>query len=405
VIRKWSVAFAFIFLTLAPPAPGRAAGNFSLHSGVGLGASYIRVADLELADPVLEDVQAHETLSTNVSYDNAYLHVGVNYRVSAVELRHNPELNYIEQAVAINLDADRWLRRFTGTGSLTITGQMAINPSLPPIDPRVTDAPNAPTTTPPGGTPDQGTTSGDLLTAGNLVNIREDRSGYAFIYGLSYEDDLGPFSSYTVGWLVRDNRYNSDVIGDSATLGVNGDYVTRLRIGDAGVGVSHGRFVRGGGQDRQTYDVHASLARGTFRGGWRVAPGVAYRTDTHAYGAALDLSGFRRRRVLSYQGYYRTNYQLLDIGGVTLTRTQHVGVTVRPTRPTQYPRSVGAESVFSSVSRQYILSADQSVLISPSLRASIGYERGLLRWMDTSTDQWRHRHSDTVLVALNWQFL
>jgi hypothetical protein len=407
VIRKWALTAACLLSTLGLPAFGHAAGHFGLTAGAGLGAAYIRVADLELADPVLEDVQARETLSTNLTFDNAYLHLGVNYRVTAVQLRENPELNYIDQGVGILLDADRWLRRMTGTGHLTITGELAINPSLPPLDAGRPSVPNSPETPPPGDgtTPAPPPTPEDLLTAGNLVNIREDRSGYALIYGLAYDDELSPFSSYRVGWLVRDNRYNSAVIGDSATLAVNGDYLSRLRVGEAGVGVSHSRYVRGGISDRQTYDVHASLAQGTYRSGWRIAPGVSYRTDTHVYGASLNLGAYTRRRVLSYQGYYRTSYDLLDVAGVTLARTQHVGFTVQPTRPTRYPRHAGADVVLSSRSRAYNMSAEQSVLVTDKVRASIGYERGLLRWTDATTDQLHHRHADTVLLSLNWQFL
>jgi len=407
VSRKWAAAIACLALT-ALPTPGGAAGRFDLHLGGAVGASYVRVVDPELADSHLEDVQGQESVATTLVYDNAYMHVGVHYRITAVQLAQNAELNYLDHRVGIRLDADRWMQRLTDGGRLSITANLSINPSLPPLDPNAPTLPNAPDSTPPAdgtATDTAPEPRSDLLTAGNIVNIRQDRSGYAFTYGLTYEDDTSPFSSYRVGWRVTDHRYNSDVVGDSATLRVGADYLTRVRIGHVSVGASHGRFVRGGNQDQQTYGLHASLARTGYRLGWRVSPGLSYRTDRDVYGASLDLSAFLRRRILSYQGSYNTDYEVLNIGDIPLARTQRVGLTVQPTRRTRFPRRAAAAAVISRNTRAYTLSAGQAAVLAPNVNASIGYERGLLRWTDSGSGILRHRHSDTVLLALNWQFL
>jgi len=405
VTRKWTAAVVCISLSLALPAAGRAAGSLALDADVGLGGAYLRVVDVEAADPRLEDVQGRESLGTKVAYDNPYLHLEVTYRVTAVQLRSHPELDYIDQAVHLRLDADRWLRRLTGSGRLTVISNLVVNPSLPPIDTPASQIPNSPSTTPAAGTSGTADRLGsDLLTAGNLVNIREDRSGYAFTYGLIYEDELSPFSGYRVGWNVKDNRYNSDVVPDSATLGMTGEYYSQVRSGRAGVGVSHGRVVRGPNKNLKTYGLDASLSQSRYRSGWRLAPGVTYRTDRKTYGASAAAEGFLRRRVLSYSANYSTKYSVVTLGEVAISRVHFAGFGVRPTQVTKYPRRANVSAAISNRTRQYSFLAQQAAQLTPTVFASIGYERAKLRWREEDTGNVRHRYGDTVLLALNWQF-
>jgi hypothetical protein len=405
VTRKWTAAVVCISLSLALPAAGRAAGSLALDLDAGLGGAYLRVVDVEAADPRLEDVQGRESLATTLAFDNPFLHLEVNYRVTAVQLRSHPELDYIDQHVNLRLDADRWLRRLTGNGRLTIISNLIVNPSLPPIDTGATPIPNSPAATPVEGTSGAADRlRSDLLTAGNLVNIREDRSGYAYNYGLIYEDELGPFSGYRVGWNVTDNRYNSDVVPDSATLRASGEYFSQVRSGRASVGVSHSRVVRGPNKELKTYGIQGALAQGRYRSGWRLAPGVTYRSDRKAYGASLDSGAFLRRPLLSYSASYGTEYAVVTVGDVAISRVHRAGFGIRPTQVTKYPRRANVSAAISTRTRQYSFLAEQAAQLTPTVLASIGYERAKLRWREEGTDTVRHRYGDTVLLAVNWQF-
>jgi hypothetical protein len=393
------LACGALVLGLATPA---GAAHVNLHSSIGVASAYLRVADRETPNDPLEDVQTREHLASTLTLDNAYVHSEIRYRISAVQLQRNEDLNYLDHHAGIRVDANRWLRRFTQSGRLTITADLHINPSLPPLGPDETSVPSteAPADTGPGGPVPE-----DLVGIGDLTTIREDRSGYAMKYGIAYEDELSPFSGYRVGALVRDTRNNSSVVQDSASLILNAEEYARLRAGLAGVGVSHARLIRGGATNNKTYEMYGFLSRTGYRTGWRIAPGIAYRTQAKTYSGTLATQGYLRQRILTYFAHYRTGYQFLHIGTTPLARTHRLGVSIGGTRPTHYPRYLVAEALVGGRTKEATLNLTQAARFTPRIRGRVGYERGLLRWVDLATGATRKRHSDAVRVSLDWQFL
>jgi hypothetical protein len=397
----WLRGLACGALVLGIATPCRAAAQFTLHSSIGLAGAYVRVVDRDTPDDPLEDVQTREQVSSTLAFDNAYVHSDIRYKIAAVQLVRNEELNYLDHNIGLRVDANRWLRHFTESARLTITADLSVNPSLPPLGPDATSGPttDAPTDAQPGGPVPEG-----LEGVGNLTNIRDDRSGYAMKYGLTWEDDLSPFSGYRLGAVVRDTRYDSSVARDTTSLVLKGEQFTRLRAGQAGVGFSHGRLIRGAATNNKTYRVFGYVSKVGYRTGWRVAPGIAYRTQAQSYAMTLATQGFLRQRVLTYFAHYQTGFEFLHIGNTPLARTQRMGITIGETRSSNYPRYVAAELLLAGATREATLNVTQAARITPRVRGSVGYERGLLRF-DDATGITHKRHSDVVRVSLDWQFL
>lgn len=402
----WRAGILIIAWTVTLASPAWAA-RVALHSTLQVGGGYARVVDRDFPDDPVEDVQTREGLRNTLIYDNAYVHVGVGYGIWAVQLRPHSELDYLDHRMAIRIDPERWLRRMAQSGHLTITADLTISPSLPDLQPVTPTSPSPDPGALPAdadGEPPVAPPPPDLPGADNLLTIRQDRSGYVAHYGLGWEDDLTPYSSYRTAAAVTDQRYRNSAVADVATLDLTAEYLTHLPVGQAGVGISHGRFVRGG-TNQKTYGLFASLARSSFRSGWRIAPGVAYRTDRKGYGATLDLGGFLRNRVLTYSGSYKVGYVFLQVGEVKLAPVQSVGFSVHPTRQGRFPRQAAAGARFSSSTTQYTVGVNQGAVITSRLNANIGYQRALARWRISGDPMVHQQHADSVLVAFNWQFL
>lgn len=384
------------------------AARVDLHSSLNLGAGYVRVVDRDVPGDPLEAVAIREGVRNTVTFDNAYIHVGLGYEVSAVQLRRNSDLNYLDHRLAIDVNPERWLRRVTPTGHLTIIADLTINPSLPPIQ---SATPTSPTTDP-GTLPADGGAAGpsepplpQLPGVDNLLTVREDRSGYVAHYGLGWEEALTSFSSYRAAAAVTDHRYRNSAVPDVATLQVTAEYLTHLEAGQAGFGVSHQRFVRGGFFNQKSYGLFVSLSRSGRLFGWRVAPGVAYRTDPKRYGATLEMSGFIRRRILTYTGNYGVGYAFLDVGSASLAPVQSVGLSIHPTQEVRFSSRLGAGARFSSNTTEYALALTQRADFTPTLNATVRYERALRRWETAANPSLHQQYADTVWVALIWLFL
>lgn len=402
---RFGVVLVASVVGLASPAW---AARVALHSTLTLGGGYVRVVDRDFPDDPVEGVEAREGLQNVVYFDNAYLHVGLSYSVWAVQIEQNHELDYLDHRLAIHIGADRWLRRLAQSGHLTIIADLTVNPSLPPLESANPVTPSADPGTLPadtGGDVPVEPPPPDLPGADNLLTLRQDRSGYSAHYGLAYENDLTPYSSYRTSAVVTDSRFKSSAVADAATLRVSAEYLTQLRVGQAGVGISHGRFVRGGFSDEKTYGVFASLARSSFRSGWRIAPGVAHRTDRRTYAGTLDLSGFIRNRILTYSGGYKIGYVFLQVGDARLAAAHDFELNIHPTRQGRYPRGLTAGARFSSDTTQYTVGVHQGAELALGVHATIGYQRALARWRTADDPSVHQQHADSVTVALSWQFL
>jgi hypothetical protein len=334
------------------------------------------------------------------------MHFDIRYQIVAGQLSHESDLNYVEHNVVLNLDLDRWLERHTNAANIDITLAVDTSPSLPSLQADQTASSDSPF----GGVT-EGTGSQDMLSANqggqDLLNLREDRSGYGLRYGLTYRDRVGPMGTYKFGWLVRDNRYEGGVIRDQAALDVNAGYSHSLLRGEAGFTVDHKRFVRGGNKKERTFGFSGNYSQMRFASSWGVSLGTSYRTDSKALSGRGGVHASRRGSRVKATGRYSTDLVVTEVGVTSLKRRHHLNLNLSPARNSTGSVFFVANGSWASDVKRSEVSINR-VLISgdkSDFYAEIGYKWANLWWDDPATSKSLKSRSNVIGFNFIWRFL
>ena len=368
--------------------------------------SYLKLKTNDPAADPTEDVQTTEGVATQLDLDNAYVHFDVRYQLVAGQLLHNPKLNYLEHTVVLNVDLDRWLEQHTDSGNIDITLALDSSPSLPSLQ---NDAQASAAS--PFGLDQQGTVSQELLQpqqgSQDLLNLRRNRSGYGYRYGLKYQDRAGALGKYHVGFLVRDSRYNGGVVPNQSALSVNGGYTHELLRGEAGITLGHKRFLRGADTNQQTYTVAGNYAYRAARYDWGGSLGTTYRTDNKNIEGRAGLYGSRQTNRIKVTGKYDTDIVVIQVGRNELRRRHHVVFKLEPARYEQGSVwFVASGSAATDISRAE-LGINQVVFMGDTspFYAEVGYQWSGLWWDDPTTNAALQSTSNVIGFNFIWRFL
>ena len=130
-MRRWLLVLG-ILAGLGSATVAEAASHFDWEGNVSLGGAYVSLQTTDPGSISLEDLRGQETLGNTLTFDNAFLHLSTYYAVTAVQLKKNTQLNYLDHSATVDMDVSRWLQRHTD-GRLTITASVRVSPSLPPL--------------------------------------------------------------------------------------------------------------------------------------------------------------------------------------------------------------------------------------------------------------------------------
>lgn len=386
-------------LALGWPAPARAAWRLDWVPTVGTGGTYFDVRTTDPGSTPIEDVENRQQLDNSVAVDNAYLHLGVQYDVTRVALQTNQELNYLDHQVGMNLNVDRWLRRYTQDGRLTLTATARVSPSLPPLDPQ--RLPTGASGRDPQAVNDLSPT--EYFVHHDVLNIRDDPSGYTVYYGASYSDNLDPFHRYEAGWNVEDNRYDSALVKDSRILHLQSTYAVRLRQGEVGARVSHERQL-GGGRFKDLYGVSVFRSEEARRLTWRIEPGVTYRPSTGQARAAVGVSSIYTMRRATLETSYASTWGVSVIGVEAVQRIHEVFLSLHTNHNYRTPRWLSLDARWEEFSRRLEGSIGQRFQIVRSVAVVFQYSNSAVWWDNGTAPDMVSWRAQTIGGDLRWEF-
>jgi hypothetical protein len=385
---------------LAWPAAARANWMVDWVPTVGTGGTYFDVKTTDPGSTPIEDVENRQQLDNSLTLDNAYVHLGLQYEVMRVALQQNQDLNYLDHQVGMNLNVDRWLRRYTEDGRLTLTATARISPSLPPLDPQ--RLPTGASGRDPQVADPQ--TPTEYFVHHDVLNIRNDPTGYTLLYGANYGDQLDPFTRYNVGWDIEDNRYDSPLVKDSRILHLQGTYALRLREGEAGIRFTQQRAIGAPGLT-EVYGVSVFRSDEARRMAWRFEPGVTYQPTSQHARASLDASWSYMMRRATLVSAISSTRSISVIRSESLERTNVVSLNLSSNHDYRTPRWIGVSGRLGEFSRRLEVSAGQRFQVARSLAVVFQYAYSGIWWDDGSTPShlfsWR---SQTIGGDLRWEF-
>lgn len=399
---RWVVLFG-VMASLGAPVAAGAASRFGWSGGLGASASYLEVRASDQATASIEDVQSQESVSNSVTFDNAYLHIGTTYDVTAVQLQQNAELDYYSHNLSVDADVNRLLRHYMENSHLTITATARASPSLPPLQSvPVADAPT-PTTPPPD--PEAGTpVATPDLAREDLLTLPDQRTGYTMVYGAAYSEELDPFRHYSLSGLVTDNRYRSSLVGNTVDLAVDGTYGVYQANGEIGVRASHGRLLKGG-FGGQVYGLSVFRAGGTRRLTWRVEPGITYARDLNQYSGSFRSEMTATAPDVQLSAGYGTELALNVVERQAVVRSHTAYLGLSNTRSYRFPRLAAVSGSVAGKVRRAELTLNQEIRFRATLSSVISYARSGLWWEETGTGSHQKRTSDVITFNIQWSFL
>lgn len=388
-----------LLLTLWGAAPADAAWDVTWVRAVVTGGGAF---DVETTDPnsaPIQDVESRQRLNNNLTFDNAYLHMGLLYEIMRVDLQDNRELSYLDHQVGINFNVDRWLRRYTEDGRLTVKATAQISPSLPPIDPDRLPTGDS-------GRDQAALTDlsqSEFLVHHDILNIEDDPTGYTIVYGLAYSDELGPYRRYDVGWDVEDNRYDSTLVQDSRVLRLHGRYTLSQLRGESGFGVSHNRQL-GEARFNDVYGLSVFRAAESRRWTWHVEPGITYQPDGPRYRGSFNLALDYTMPRATIESAYSVGTNVSIFGQSGLERIHRLFLGVRTNRNYRSPRWMSADLRVEESLRQLEFAAGQRFQFFRSLAVVFQYSHSGIWWDDGVSPERLRWESDRVGVDLQWEF-
>jgi hypothetical protein len=391
---------ALLGCALLWPMPARANWMVDWEPTVGTGGTYFDVKTTDPAATPIEDVENRQQLDNNLTLDNAYVHMGLQYEVMRVALQDNQDLNYLDHQVGMNFNVDRWLKRYTEDGRLTLTATARVSPSLPPLDP--SSLPTGASGRDPQAV--NALTPSEYFVHHDVLNIRDDPNGYTLLYGASYGDQLDPFTRYEAGWNIEDNRYNSPLVKDSRILHLQAVYALRQRQGEAGTRVTHERALSATGVN-DLYGVSVFRSDEARRLTWRIEPGVTYQPATRQARAAANVSGSYVMRRATVESAYSSTWAVSVIGAESLQRINAVSLALRSNHDYRTPRWISVSGRWEDFSRRIEFSAGQRFQIGRSLAVVFQYADSGIWWQDDAKPphqlSWR---SQTIGGDVRWEF-
>ena len=395
-----ATVFALLLMPLMT-APAWAARNLDLNTTVGLGSSYMHVRSDDPGVSTVSDVQARLRLANDLSYDNAYIHMGVFYEISGVHLIKNSSLDHIAHDLRLEVDVNRWVQTMTEDGRLEVILEVAISPSLPPIDPGLSDF---------GAGDEEAALLDDAklvdrsVSGNNALNINEDVTGYQFAYGLRWEDQAGPNGRYNLGAVVNDQRYDGGTLDEATALKLSGGYAETLLVGRTGFDLSHSRFIRGGRKEEKVYGVSGFFERGGFGAGWGMSAGLSMQTNPQRLSGAFGLNGNRRGRTLVVGARYSTDIALSTVGHQGGVRVHNLAVTVGPAQEMLRPVWLAMKATLAEEVKRAEATLQKTVFSSPLVFGTVSYTHAGMWWFDETAGRDRQRQSDVVGFEINWRF-
>lgn len=366
---------------------------------VGTGGTYFDVKTTDPASTPIEDVENRQQLDNSLTLDNAYVHMGLQYEVMRVALQENQDLDYLDHQVGMNFNVDRWLKRYTEDGRLTLTATARVSPSLPPLDPQ---------RLPTGASGRDPQVLNDLSPSEyfvhhDVLNIRDDPTGYSLLYGASYGDQLDPFSRYEAGWNIEDNRYDSPLVRDSRVLNLQGTYAVRLPQGEAGTRITHEREL-GSARLKDVYGVSVFRSEEARRLSWRFEPGVTYLPANRVARPSLSVTMAYTMRQATFESAYNTTWSVSVIGTDALQRIHEVYLALHTNHDYRTPRWISLSGRWEDFSRRLEFSAGQRFQIARSFAVVFQYADSAI-WWDNGTQPrmvaWR---SQTIGGDVRWEF-
>ncbi|MBI5136392.1 MAG: hypothetical protein HZA24_03535 [Nitrospirae bacterium] len=368
--------------------------------------AYLNLTSSDPAATELEDVQTTEGIAAQLDLDNAYLHLDMRYQVIAGQLAHNAELNYLEHSVVFNLNLDRWLEQHSEAGKVDITLAVDTSPSLPPLE----DTGGTSAALPLGGDPaamEAQNLLGQSRPPSDMLNLREDRSGYGLRYGITYSDTAGPVGRYHAGWLVRDSRYKGGVVPNQSSLNVNGGYMHRLLRGEAGFTVIHNRLLRGGTSQQRTYSLSGVYNRPGYRYSWGTTLGTTYLVDGRDYVARASAHASRRAHQIRVSGSADTDVAVVDVGRTALRRRHQMTFKVEPVTYATGAVWLTASGSVAEAAKRAEAGINRLMFLGDKsgLYADIGYKWSGIWWDDVATGLAYRSTSNTVGFNIIWRFL
>jgi hypothetical protein len=384
---------------LAWPAPARANWMVDWVPTVGTGGTYFDVKTTDPGSTPIEDVENRQQLDNSLSLDNAYVHLGVQYEVMRVALQQNQNLNYLDHQVGMNFNVDRWLKRYTEDGRLTLTATARVSPSLPPLDPK-----SLPTGV--SGRDTQGQndlTPSEYFVHHDVLNIRDNPTGYTLLYGANYGDQVDPFNRYNVGWDIEDNRYNSTLVRDSRVLHLQGTYAVRLRQGEVGTRISHLREL-GSARLKDLYGLSVFRSAEARRVTWHVEPGITYQPADHLARSSLNVSWAYTMRRATFESAYTSTWSISVIGADPLQRIHTGYLAISTNHNYRSPRWISLGGRWEQLSRRLEVSAGQRFQIRRSLAVVFQYSNSSVWWDNGSSPHLVSWRSQTIGGDLRWEF-